>query len=218
LLGRPRLLEIEGHPIRKVLDIVRDVLPDYERVGTEETIQKTMFAEMRGDLEKVYHLDHERVLRPDTTRTMIQAMAGRTPPVRLLDAGRVFRPSPEDATHSHAFHQLEVLRIEAGVGRDDMKRGVREVLEAVLGPGEVAFEDLDWPLFDSPLAVLVKRGEAWLNIAGCGMFTPELLREAGCDPNIVSGYSFGVGLDRLAMLKFGINNIHELWKPPYVPG
>ena len=68
------------------------------------------------------------------------------------------------------------------------------------------------------MEVLVKHGDAWLNIAGCGMFTAAMLTEAGYDPDVVSGYSFGVGLDRLAMLKFGIDDIRKLWQPPYVPG
>ena len=218
LLARPKPLQIEGHPIRKVLDIIRQALPDYEMIEGEEVVEKTLFAGLSGNLELVYHVDEERILRPDTTTTMIQAMARRTPPVRLLDAGRAFRPSPEDATHSHAFHQLEVLRIEAGAGPNDMQSGLRKVLEAVLGPVELRFEEFHWPLFHSSLEVAIRRDDEWLNIAGCGMFTPAMLREAGYDPDVVSGYCFGVGLDRLAMLKFGIDDIRDLWQPPYIPG
>ena len=220
LLDRPRPLEIDGHPVLKILNVVREALPEYEYIEGEEIVQKSVFVDYGGNPEHVYHLDEGRILRPETTLATIRAMAGRTPPVRLLTAGRVFRVGArkEDATHSAVFHQCDVLCVEAGADADALKGTVRGVLVAVLGPVELKFDSARYTYFERCLEVSVRAGSEWLNVAGSGMVPAERLGQAGCDARAVSGFAFGMGLERLAMLKYGIDDIRELWRPPYVPG
>ena len=219
LLNRPRPLEIEGHPVRKVLDAIRDVFPDYEFIEGDEIVPKLASAKADEDNKTVYHVDEQRVLRTSTTVATITAMTGRTPPVRLLTAGRAFRVGKEreDANHSRVFHMVDLLCVEAGVDVESMKNKLRKSLEAVLGQVELKWEQANFTYFERCLEVIVNYRDKWTEIGGCGMISPQKLQEAGYNPELVSGFAFGLGLERLAMLKYGIDDIRKLWQPPYVP-
>ena len=223
LLGHPRLLEIEGHPVRKVLDTIRDAFPDYEFIEGEEIVQKSAFLPGAPDPDTdkavIYHVDEDRILRTATAITTVKAMAGRTPPVRLLTAGRVFRAGKEreDANHLRVFHTLDILCVEAGVDTESMKGQLRKSIEAVLGPLELKWERANFKYFEQCLEVNARYGEKWTELGGCGMIPPHRLQEAGYNTEAVSGFAFGIGLERLAMLKYDIDDIRKLWQPPYVP-
>ena len=218
LLNRPRPLEIEGHPIRDVLDTIRAVLPEYEFVEGEEILSRSAFLKFADTLEAVYH-DETKVLRRGLTVTLLQAAAGQSPPVRIVTAGRVFRPGDkrEDAIHLRAYHQLNLLCVENGVDIDDMKSALYKVLEAVLGPVELTWVDDDFTYFEQAKMVIITYKDRSMDIAGSGMVGCESLRRAGYDAERISAYTFGLGLDRLAMLKYGIDDVRKLWQPPSVP-
>ena len=167
----------------------------------------------------MYHVDKDRILRTESAITTVQAMAGRTPPVRLLTAGRVFRhrKEAEDANHSKVFHQLDLLCIDAEANPEAMKGQLRKSIEAVLGQLEVRWDQANFKYFEQCLEINVSYGEEWTELGGCGMIPAHRLREAGYDPEVVSGFAFGIGLERLAMLKYDIDDIRKLWQPPYVP-
>ena len=217
LLARPKPLEIEGHPVREMADAIRKALPEYEYIDGEEIVRKPAVVFPAGEPDNAYPVDNEQMLRTETTVTVLQAMAGRTPPVRLLTAGRVFRPDQEDASHANVFHQLDVLCIGPEVTEDTMKATLRNALEAVLGPVEVRWEPHEFPRFQRCFEACVKRRGRWVEIAGCGMLTAQTLAEGGFKPESVGGFAFGASLERLAMLKHGIDDIRKLWRPPYVP-
>ncbi len=218
LVNRPKPLEIEGHPIRKVLDSIRAALPEYQFIEGEEIVSRSAFLEFAETLDAVYH-DENRVLRRGLTLTLLRAAAGKVLPIRILTAGRVFRPGNkrEDAIHLRAYHQLNLLCIEAGADLDCMKSTLRKVLEAVLGPVELRWNDDDFAYFEQAKMVTISYKDDWMDIAGSGMLARESLKKAGYDLDTITGYTFGLGLDRLAMLKYGIDNIRKLWQPPYVP-
>lgn len=217
LLARPRLLEIEGHPVREVFEVIRAALPEYEMIEGEEVVDGSFWAGVGSGLEEVYQVGQGRVLRTETTVTTFRAMVGRTPPVRLITAGRVFRAHAEDAAHQKVFHQLELLCLEAGADQEAMKAALQRALRAALGPVELKWQEEDYHCVEHGLDASVKLGDKWLEIAGCGVLKAETLRQAGFDPQAVSGFAFGLGLERLAMLKHDIADIRELWAPPYVP-
>ena len=217
LLARPRLLQIEGHPVRKVWDAIRSALPEYEVIEGEEVVAKSDSSGVASGADRMYHVGGDKVLRTETTVTTFQAMAGRTPPVCLITAGRVFRDDHEDSSHQKVFHQLDALCVEVGVDQEVMRATVRKVIEAVLQPVEFKWEQANYPCVEQSLDVSVKHGNRWLETAGCGMLTAETLAGAGYDPQTVSGFAFGLGLERITMLKFGIDDIRKLWAPPYVP-
>ncbi len=214
LLGRPRLLDIDDHPVRNILDTIRVALPDYEFIEGEEIIQESALLPGAPGTD-VYHVDEDRILRTATDITTVRAMPGRTPPVRLLTAGRVFRhrKKPEDADHLRVFHQLDLLCIEAGANPEDMKSELQKSIEAVLGPLEVRWDQANFRYFEQCLEVTVKERGKWTELGGCGMIPPHRLQEAGYDPEVVSGFAFGIGRARLAMLNYSVDNFPQLLRP-----
>jgi RNA polymerase sigma factor (sigma-70 family) len=217
LLARPKPLEIEGHPVREVADAIRKALPEYEYIEGEEIVRKSAVVFPSGEPGNAYSVDSEQVLRTETTVTVLQAMAGRTAPVRLLTAGRVFRPDQEDVSHANVFHQVDVLCIGSEITEETMKATVSRALEAALGPVEVRWEPHEFPRFERFYEACVKRRGRWLEIAGCGMLTARTLADGGFKPESVSGFAFGASLERLATLKHGIDDIRKLWQAPYIP-
>ncbi len=215
LLERPRPLEIEGHPVRRVWEAIRAALPDYEVVAGEEVVERDDLLPAFAD--RAYHVGDSKALRTEMTMVTMAAMRGRTPPVRLLAAGRVFRPDAEDAWHSPVFHQVDALCIEPGAGVERLKAVLTDVLTAVLGELELRWTGHEHGIVDEGMAPAIRHGDDWLEVAGCGLLKAEDLRAAGYDPGAVQGFAFGMGLERLAMQKHGIGDIRQLWEPPYVP-
>ncbi len=217
LLGRPHLLEMLDHPVRKMLEAVKAALPEYEEVEGDEIVDQAAVvfpAELPGN---AYFPAEGKVLRTETTITILAAMAGRMPPVRLLTAGRVFRPEPEeDALRQRVFHQIDVLCIETGCSVNAMKATISLAITAVLGPVDLQWQEVQFPRFEHGLEASVEKDGQWIEIVGCGMLAPETLRRGGYAPESVKGFAFGMSLERLAMLKFNIGDIRALWQPPYV--
>ena len=161
MLSRPRLLEIEGHPIREIGHAIQNALSEYELISGEEVVKKTSYGVGSG-LTDAYEVDEETVLRPETSVTTFSAISGRVPPVRITTAGRVFRDSPEDATHLRAFHQFEALCIEAGADDGAMRATVEKAIRAYLPVEQVEdpnnfMERIDEYTFEEWLNVLVDR-------------------------------------------------------------
>jgi len=229
LLSRPRPLEIPGHPVREVWDAIRAALSEYEVIAGDEIVDRDTQQTVGGGLGYVCP-EGDKVLRTSTTVATIRAMAGRTPPVRLLTAGRVFRTLAgqrvgrtdsgcgEDATHLKVFHQADALCIDVGANRQTLQDTVARALKAALDMPDLELQwwDEEYPLFADGMDVAAKRQGQWTSIAGCGMLSADTLAKAGYDPKKVSCFAFGVGLERLAMLKYGIDDIRKLWRPPYV--
>ena len=214
LLAGPRLLEIETHPIRHVYDMIRHALPDYELIEGDEIVDKSAsFNPWR--LQFAYHPEPHKVLRTETHDTTFQALAGRTPPVHLITAGRIFQHG--NAT-SDVRHQLSVLRIATGGAFEAMKATHRKVVAAVFPTARLRWDkEATFHWFDPCRVAEMELDEQWRTIGGCGVMTPETLTQAGYDPTEVHGFMFGLLLDDFAMLRFGIDDIHQLWQPPNLP-
>ena len=213
LLTRPRLLEIEGHPVREVWNLIRTALPDYEAIEGEEIVEKSAtFNPWR--LQFAYQPDQEKVLRTETHDTTFHAIAGRTPPVRLLTAGRIFQH--KDGCPD-VRHQLSVLCIEAGDAFEAMKTTHRTLAAALFGPVELRWDQkatFHW--FDPCRVAEMKFKGQWRILGGCGVMTAKTLEQACSDPVNVGGFMFGLLLENLAMLKYDVDDIRKLWQPPYV--
>lgn len=220
LLAMPRPLDIEGHPVRQVRDAVLAALPEYELIPDEEILNRPDFVAIGANPDHVYHVDEGHVLRRDTTTATVLAMQGRTPPVRIVAAGRVFRPGTltNERIQLRVYHQLDVLCIEPGVDLGRMQAVFVKAVRAVLGPTEIRWDRLDGEFSFSVQShhASVKTSEGWLKVAGCGLFQPDVLKQAGFNPDLVSGFGFGLGLERLAMARLGLRDIHDLWRPPYI--
>lgn len=165
------------------------------------------------DLQDTFWLDGGQVLRTHTSPVQLRAMlrAEGQVPVRVIAPGRVFRNEQPDATHEHTFHQVEGLMIDEGVSVADLKGVLTVVLSRLFGSRvEVRLRPHYFPFVEPGFELDMRKAgsdDEWLEMLGCGMVHPEVLRGGGLDPERVSGFAFGMGLDRLAMMRFGIEDV-----------
>ena len=157
--------------------------------------------------------DVTTLLRTHTSTVQIREMRKRTPPLAVVSPGRVFRRD-DDATHSPMFHQLEGFLVDEGVTFAHLKGVLTLFLERLFGADiEVRFRPSYFPFVEPGAEVDVRRpGGPWMEILGCGMIHPEVFRAVGYDPQKVSGFAFGLGLDRIAMVRYGVGSIKHLFE------
>lgn len=222
LVSRPQPLLIKRHPIRQVLDQIRTALPEYEMIDSSEVEEKKIYASIQESFFSgitAYQLDAKHMLRTQTSGATLRAIKGKSPPVRLLTAGRVFRSVKEDELHLKVFHQLDGICVAPGVSSDELRETLKRLILGVLGQVEIRFDDAEYGWVNQGMDLYTKAGDIWYDVGGCGMLKPEMLQEAGYDTKRMQGYAFGFGLERLALLKFGLKSIVDLWHPPYLsPG
>ena len=159
------------------------------------------------------------LLRTHTSTVQIRVMKSRPPPIRIIAPGRVYRRDNADATHNPTFHQIEGLYVDKGVTVGDLKGTVEFVFKELMGP-EVAlrfrphyFSYTEPSLeIDFTNSLVKKLGKDWLEIAGCGMVHPQVFENVGYDPEVWSGWAFGFGIERIAMLRYGINDIRLFYE------
>jgi phenylalanyl-tRNA synthetase alpha chain len=170
--------------------------------------------------------EHKWVLRTHTSPVQVRTMMGRKPPIRIVSPGRVYR-SDYDATHSPMFHQIEGLWIDSDVSMSDLK-GVLELLVAeFFGTGLAIRLRPSYFPFTEPSAELdmqccfckgkgcrTCKGSGWIEIGGCGMVDPEVIKASGLDTKSYKGFAFGMGLERMAMLKFGVDDLRSFYESP----
>jgi RNA polymerase sigma factor (sigma-70 family) len=222
LVGKPQPLLIKEHPIRQVVDIAKAALPAYEYFESSEIENKGIYPSIEGPYWEMfkrmtYQLDENSVLRAQTSGSTLRAIKRRQPPIRLLTAGRVFRVEEEDAQHLRVFNQMDGICVAAGASGKDLEDTLKKVVSAILPQMEVVFEPEDYGWVDQGVEMKVRqRNGEWVSVAGAGLLKKEMLRDAGHDPAKLEGFAFGVGLERLAALKYGLRSPQELWMPPYV--
>lgn len=148
------------------------------------------------------------LLRTHTSPVQIRYMLAHKPPVRIIVPGRTFRYEAEDATHAAVFSQMEGLMIAEGITVAHLKAIIIHFVRRILGGDcAVRFRPSFFPFTEPSFEVDVWFGDKWLELMGCGMVHPQVLRNVDIDPEQYSGFAFGIGIERLAMLKYGINDI-----------
>jgi phenylalanyl-tRNA synthetase alpha chain len=167
----------------------------------------------RSMQDTFYVADSDKVLRTHTSPVQIRFMQAHEPPIRIICPGRVYRVD-HDATHSPMFHQIEGLWVDEGVSLADLKGTLVQFLRAFFEREdiEVRFRPSYFPFVEPGVEIDMawerKGGEAsYLEIGGAGVVHPDVLRNGNIDPERYSGFAFGMGLDRLAMLKYGVNDL-----------
>ena len=159
------------------------------------------------------------LLRTHTSSVQIRVMKSQPPPVRILVPGRVYRRDNADATHNPTFHQIEGLYVDRNVTVGDLKGTVEFVFKELMGsdvkirfrPHYFSYTEPSFEI-DFTSALVKKMGKDWLEIAGCGMVHPQVFENVGYDPEVWSGWAFGFGIERIAMLRYGINDIRLFYE------
>ncbi|MFN6103922.1 MAG: phenylalanine--tRNA ligase subunit alpha, partial [Planctomycetaceae bacterium] len=149
-----------------------------------------------------------RLLRSQTSTVQIRVMESSPPPIRIISVGRVYRPDTIDATHSCMFHQMEGLLIAAGTTMAQLKTVLRLFARAYLGQDvSIRFRPSFFPFTEPSVEVDRSGGSRWLEIGGAGMVDPNVLRAVGYDPDQVTGFAFGLGIERFCMRRYSIPDI-----------
>ena len=146
-------------------------------------------------------------------------MEKQPPPVRIIVPGRVYRRDNADATHNPTFHQIEGLYVDKNVTVGDLKGTVEFVFKELMGsdvkirfrPHYFSYTEPSYEI-DFTNALVKKMGKDWLEIAGCGMVHPKVFETVGYDPEVWTGWAFGFGIERIAMLRYGINDIRLFYE------
>ena len=163
----------------------------------------------RADWDTFY-IDETTLLRPHTSPVQIRVMEQTEPPVRIICPGRCYRRDTQDATHSPVFHQIELLWVEEGLSLANLKYVLEVFTHEFFGEGyEMLFSGDYFPFTEPSVQVHIKAPGAtdWLEIMGAGMVDPAVLEAVGYDTETCTGFAFGLGIERMAMLKYGIDDI-----------
>ena len=154
--------------------------------------------------------DHQHLLRTQTSTVQIRVMETQKPPIRVVIPGRVYRPDTHDETHLSMFHQLEALVVDENVTMVDLKSTIMQFVHAYFGQEtKVRFRPSFFP-FTEPSAevdVWFEDKQRWVELGGCGMVHPNVFTACRIDPEKYTGWAFGFGIERIAMRKYGINDI-----------
>ncbi len=159
------------------------------------------------------------LLRTHTSSVQIRVMSQQPPPVRIIVPGRVYRRDNADATHNPTFHQVEGLYVDRGVTVGDLKGTVEFVFRELMGtdtkirfrPHYFSYTEPSFEI-DFSNALVRKLGKDWLEIAGCGMVHPQVFENVGYDPEVWTGWAFGFGIERIAMIRYGISDIRLFYE------
>lgn len=163
-------------------------------------------------MHDTFYFDDGRLLRTHTSPVQIRTMEKRRPPLRVITPGRVFR-CESDKTHTPMFHQLEGLVIAENVTFANLKGLLQEFLTLFFEHDVVLrFRPSYFPFTEPSAEVDIKQKDGWLEVLGCGMVHPKVLENVNIDSNQFSGFAFGIGIDRLAMLRYGVNDSRQFFE------
>ena len=177
------------------------------------------------DAQDTFYIDDNIVLRTHTSPVQARIMTTRKPPIRIVCPGRTYRVDEADATHSPVFQQIEGLVIDEGISMSDLKGTLDAFASRLYGEGiTTRFRPSYFP-FTEPSAEVdltcanckgagcrVCKGTGWIEVLGAGMVNPKVLEMCGIDPGKYTGFAFGIGIERITMLKYGVPNMKYLWE------
>lgn len=163
------------------------------------------------DMQDTLYLTDGNLLRTHTSTVQIRYMEENDPPIRVAVPGRVYRRDTVDATHSAVFHQIEILAVDEGLTFSDLRGTIKVFLEAMFGDVPIRFRPSFFPFTEPSAEVDVQWKGRWLEVLGCGMVDPNVLKAVGYDPEVYTGFAAGFGVERLAMVLHQIDDIRRLY-------
>jgi len=227
------------HPVSQTIDEISSIFseigfsveegPDVENEYNNFTALNTPDNHPARDMHDTFYLDEkkEKLLRTHTSPVQIRTMLKDKPPFKIIAPGRTYR-SDSDQTHSPMFHQVEGLHIDKNINMGHLKGCLNYFIKEFFEVEKIRmrFRPSHFP-FTEPSAevdigyevqdgkIIIGEGDLWLEILGCGMVHPNVLKNVKVDPTKFQGYAFGIGIDRLAMLKYGINDLRSFFDCDY---
>ena len=238
LPGRP-FAEGKIHPVSQVIDEISSIFseigfsveegPDVENEYNNFTALNTPDNHPARDMHDTFYLDEKKelLLRTHTSPVQIRTMLNDKPPFKIIAPGRTYR-SDSDQTHAPMFHQVEGLHIDKDINMGHLKGCLNYFIKEFFEVDKIKmrFRPSHFP-FTEPSAevdigyeikdgkIIIGEGDKWLEILGCGMVHPNVLKNVNVNPGEFQGYAFGIGIDRLAMLKYGINDLRAFFDCDY---
>ena len=227
------------HPVSQTIDEISSIFseigfsveegPDVENEYNNFTALNTPDNHPARDMHDTFYLDEkkEKLLRTHTSPVQIRTMLKSKPPFKIIAPGRTYR-SDSDQTHAPMFHQVEGLHIDKNINMGHLKGCLNYFIKEFFEVDKIKmrFRPSHFP-FTEPSAevdigykikdgkIIIGEGDQWLEILGCGMVHPNVLKNVKVDPMKYQGYAFGIGIDRLAMLKYGINDLRAFFECDY---
>ncbi|MBP3329556.1 MAG: phenylalanine--tRNA ligase subunit alpha [Clostridia bacterium] len=223
------------HPLNIVLDEVKDIFLGMGfdiATGPEVEWDYYNFEALNipkdhpaRDTQDTFYITENMLLRTQTSPVQIRVMEKQAPPIRVISPGRVFRSDAVDATHSPLFHQIEGLVVDKGITMGDLKGTLEAFAKRLYGEDtKIRLRPHHFPFTEPSCEIDVTcfkcggkgcpmcKGEGFIEILGAGMVHPKVLKACGVDPEVYSGYAFGVGLERLVMFRFDIDDMRLLYE------
>lgn len=205
---------------------VREIFAIFNRMGFEIVEGPEIETEFHNFTALNIPLDHPsrdafdtfyttqgQLLRSQTSTVQIRVMQSRKPPLKVIAPGRVYRPDTVDASHSFMFHQMEGLMVDEAVTFSDLKGVLHLFLRELFGSDtKIRFRPHFFPFTEPSVEVDIQWGKGWLEILGAGSVDPNVFDEVKYDKNIVRGFAFGLGVERIAMLRHGITDIRHFYE------
>ncbi len=223
------------HPVNRVIEDVVNIFsqlgftvadgPDIETEYHNFDALNTPADHPSRDIQDTFWIDKSRLLRTQTSPVQVRVMERQRPPVRVIAPGRCYRRDAVDATHSANFHQVEGLYVDHEVSMAELKGDIAFFARRLMGPGvKVRFRPHFFPFTEpsveydfschmcSGKGCRLCKNSGWIEISGAGMVHPHVFSAVGYDPEKVRGYAFGMGVERIAMIKYGIEDIRMLYE------
>ena len=211
------------HPITRTIREISDI---FVRLGFEVVDGREIETEFYNftalnipldhpsrDAFDTFYTEQGHLLRSQTSTVQIRMMQSRKPPLRIIAPGRVYRPDTMDASHSFMFHQIEGLMVDDRTTFSDLKGVLHVFLRTLFGDDvKMRFRPHFFPFTEPSVEVDVNWGKGWLELLGAGQVDPAVFKEVGYHPNKVQGFAFGLGVERIAMLKYGIKDIRLFYE------
>lgn len=223
------------HPITQIIEEVEEIFlgmgykiadgPEVEKAIYNFDKLNTPLDHPARDIQDTFYITDDIVLRSQTSPVQARVMETQKPPIKIICPGAVYRSDSVDATHSPVFHQIEGLVVDKNISMTDLKGTLEMFAKKCLGENtKIRFRPHHFP-FTEPSAEAdvscfvcggkgckVCKGEGWIELLGCGMVHPNVLENCGIDPKEYSGFAFGFGVERIAMAKFGIEDMRLLFE------
>ncbi len=223
------------HPITQIIQEVEEIFlgmgyeiadgPEVEKAIYNFDKLNTPPDHPARDIQDTFYITDNIILRSQTSSVQARVMEAKKPPIKIICPGAVYRSDSVDSTHSPVFHQIEGLVVDKNISMTDLKGTLEMFAKKCLGENtKIRFRPHHFP-FTEPSAEAdvscfvcggkgckVCKGEGWIELLGCGMVHPNVLKNCGIDPEEYSGFAFGFGVERIAMAKFGIEDMRLLFE------